>query len=125
MAPKVKPVDTELIEKLAAINCSMEEIAHAVKLNRRTLQRRYAAVIEKGRSTGKTSLKRKMWETAMNGNITMMIWLSKQMLGYADKVENKTDLKQEGTVYRVGFEGEEAYPTQINGAANPDPSKLS
>jgi hypothetical protein len=35
-----------------------------------------------------------MYEVAMKGNATMMIWLSKNMLGYADKVETKTD---EGT----------------------------
>jgi len=32
-----------------------------------------------------------MFDTAMDGNVTMMIWLSKQMLGYSDKVEKKLE----------------------------------
>lgn len=30
-----------------------------------------------------------MWEACLRGNTTMMIWLSKQMLGYTDKVEQQ------------------------------------
>lgn len=90
MARPHKVVDLDAIEKLAAINCSVAEIGAVVGLDRRTLQRRYAALIEKGRETGKSSLKRKMWKIAMdNENVTMCIWLSKQMLGYTDKVEQK------------------------------------
>lgn len=75
---------------MAAKNCSMEEIgkAYGVDVTRRTLQRRYVAVVEKGRAKGKISLKRKMFKLAMQGNVTMCIWLSKNMLGYSDKVEN-------------------------------------
>lgn len=93
MARPRKPVDKDAIEKLAAINCSVAEIASVVGVDRRTIQRRYAALIEKGRDTGKTSLKRKMWKIAMdNENVTMCIWLSKQMLGYTDKVEQKQNV---------------------------------
>lgn len=93
MARPRKPVDTDAIEKLAAINCSVAEIAAVIGVDRRTIQRRYAALIEKGRDTGKSSLKRKMWKIAMdNENVTMCIWLSKQMLGYTDKVEQRQHL---------------------------------
>jgi hypothetical protein len=86
-------VDLDAIEKLAAINCSVAEIAAVVGVDRRTIQRRYAALIEKGRETGKSSLKRKMWKIAMdNENVTMCIWLSKQMLGYTDKVEQRQNV---------------------------------
>lgn len=90
MAPPIKKVDKDLIEKLAAINCSMEEISQMVGVNERTLHRRYAGVIAKGRASGKISLKRKMYEKATSGNTSMMIWLSKNMLGYSDKVEQRT-----------------------------------
>lgn len=82
-------IDEKQLEELAAINCSMAEIAAVVGVDRKTLQRNFVAVIEKGRERGKSSLKRKMWEIAMNGNVTMCIWMSKQMLGYTDKVEQK------------------------------------
>jgi hypothetical protein len=55
-----------------------------------TLTRRYASVIETGRQTGKMSLKRKQWEVAMGGNVTMLIWLGKQNLGQTDKIEQRS-----------------------------------
>lgn len=91
MARPIKKVDVKQIETLAAINCSYAEIGAVVDLDPSTLTRRYAQFIQKGREQGKSSLKRKMWEIAMSGNVSMCIWLSKQMLGYTDKVEQKTD----------------------------------
>jgi hypothetical protein len=42
-------------------------------------------VIEQGRNEGRMSLRRAMWHKAMNeGNPTMMIWLSKNLLGFSD-----------------------------------------
>ena len=89
MARPIKPVDEKLVESLAAYNCSMSEIAATAGVDVRTLQRRYAAVIEKGRERGKTSLKKAMFDKAIkDGNVVMMIWLSKQMVGYTDKRED-------------------------------------
>lgn len=82
-------INEEQVEELASINCSIEEIAAVVDCDRATLHRRFATVIQKGRERGRQSLKRKMWGIAMGGNVTMCIWLSKQMLGYTDKVEQK------------------------------------
>lgn len=84
MARPKKEISESQVEALASINCSYAEIAAVVDCDVSTLTRRFAQVIEKGREQGKSSLKRKMWETAMAGNCTMMIWLSKQMLGYRD-----------------------------------------
>lgn len=77
------------IEGLAAINCTWSEISAVTGIPERTARRKFGHLYKKGRETGKSSLKRKMWEHAMSGNTTMMIWLSKQMLGYTDKVEEK------------------------------------
>jgi hypothetical protein len=87
-------LDEEQIHKLAAINCSLAEIGAVVGCDVSTLTRRYASVIEKGREHGKSSLKKKMYEIAMGGNVTMCIWLSKQMLGYTDKIEQTTEMKR-------------------------------
>lgn len=97
MARPRKQIDPEQVEKLAAINCSYEEAASVLKCSPDTIQRRFAAVFKKGRANGRSSLKRKMWEHAMSGNTTMMIWLSKQMLGYTDKVEERTKLDSNHT----------------------------
>lgn len=82
----------EQVRQLAAINCTWLEIASIIGMKERTLRRRYGQTYKTGRESGKMSLKRKMYETAMNGNVTMMIWLSKQMLGYTDKVEQRNQV---------------------------------
>lgn len=96
MAPPRKILDERQIEELASINCTVAEIAAVMGVDKRTLERRYAAVIQKGRECGKESLKRMMWGKVKEGNVVMMIWLSKQMLGYTDKHEsyNKVETKE-------------------------------
>lgn len=90
--PKLE-INESQVESLAAINCTMDEIASVIGCSKDTLERRFAAVIKKGRENGKSSLRRKMWELAQKGNVTMCIWLSKQLLGYTDKVEQKNEIK--------------------------------
>lgn len=87
MARPRKTIDIELIKKLAAIQCTWEEICSIVEISRRTIERRYAQVIEDARNNGKMSLKRKQYEVAMSGNPQMLIWLGKQHLGQRDKTE--------------------------------------
>ena len=82
----VKPVDQDLIYKLAMIHCSNPEISSIVGISVDTLQRRYGDIIQAGKESGKQKLRRKMWQSALNGNVTMMIWLSKNILGYTDNV---------------------------------------
>jgi hypothetical protein len=89
--------------KLAAINCSLDEIATIMKCSVDTLGRRYADVIKEGRDHGKMSLKRKMFDLAMGGNVTMCIWLSKQLCGYTEKVAQTTEVtvNSEGKVQEL------------------------
>lgn len=95
--PKLQ-INEAQVEQLAAINCSYEEAAAVLNCDPRTIQRRYAAVFKKGREVGRMSLKRKMWETAMGGNVAMQIFLSKQLLGYSDKTEvTRSDLEKIST----------------------------
>ncbi len=88
MGRPLKKIDREQVLELARINCTMDEMAAVLKCSKDTLERRFAATIKEGREEGKSSLKRLMWEAAKQGNITMMIFLSKQLLGYSDKVES-------------------------------------
>ncbi len=90
MARPLKDIDPVQVQQLAAIDCSYAEIAAVVGCNPSTLTRRFAQAIEKGRQEGCASLKRKQFELAMGGNATMLIWLGKQRLGQADKVQTET-----------------------------------
>ena len=91
MGRPLKPIDPEQVHRLAAIHCTVEEIASVLDCGKRTLERRFGAVIEKARQTGKASLRRRQYKAAMDGNITMMIWLGKQLLGQTDRVEQLGD----------------------------------
>ncbi len=93
MARPLKQIDENQVKQLAAINCSYAEMAAVLDCNESTLTRRFAQAIQKGREHGRMSLKRKMFETAMGGNVTMMIWLSKQMLGYREPKDELQSLQ--------------------------------
>lgn len=80
-------VDESEVEKLAAMFCTTEEIASFFNVDKRTIERRFAAAIARGRNKGKISLKRKQYLVAMDGNVQMLIWLGKQHLDQKDKKE--------------------------------------
>jgi gamma-glutamylcysteine synthetase len=80
-------IDAQLVEDLAAIFCTMKEMATIVGCSVDTLERRFADVIDKGRQRGKTTLRRKQFEAAINGNVVMLIWLGKQILDQTEKTQ--------------------------------------
>jgi|TARA_R110000772_G_scaffold2899_1_gene10750 hypothetical protein len=87
-------LNLEELERLSRLNCTMPEISAYFDIPLRTLEDKFAneldvrKAIEKGRATGKLSLRRRqiqiMEET---NNPTMAIWLGKQLLGQTDKQE--------------------------------------
>ena len=76
-----------MVETLASVGCSGEEIAKQVGCSRSTLYARFLDTIEKGHNNQKVSLRRKQFEVAMSGDRTMLIWLGKQYLEQSDKHE--------------------------------------
>lgn len=88
-------------EKLCGLNCTLEEISGWFKCSEDTIERwakrtylaNFADVYKKHASGGKISLRRKMFEVALGGNVGMLIWLSKQHLGMSDKVEQKQEVQ--------------------------------
>jgi predicted metal-dependent hydrolase len=84
--PKAK-IDPEHVKALASAGCTVEEIADFLGVNKKTLERRFRGVMEKGRNTRNVSLRRKQVELAMRGDKTMLIWLGKQFLGQSDKTQ--------------------------------------
>ena len=82
--PKLE-IDEEQLEKLAAIDCSLEEMALVLGCSVSTIQRNFDQAIKKGRAQGRASLRRRQFELAMSGNVTMLIWLGKVRLGQKEK----------------------------------------
>lgn len=93
MGRPLKNIDAAEVERLAAAFCTNEEMAWILGCCADTLTKRFSDAIEKGRAMAKSSLRRKQWELAQNGDRTMLIWLGKQWLGQQDKqvVENQGD----------------------------------
>lgn len=83
-----KEIDYNIVEKLANIQCTQEEIASFLELSVRTLQRdeEFCRIYKKGQDNGKMSLRRIQYKLAEK-NPTMAIWLGKQYLNQRDMVE--------------------------------------
>ena len=84
--PKVY-IDESQVVAMASIGCSVDEMASILGCSARTLQRRFVTPIERGRARLNRSLRRKQVDLALNGNVTMLIWLGKQMLGQREKTD--------------------------------------
>lgn len=85
--PRIE-VDMGMVERLAGIMCTEDEIAAVLAIDKSTLRRQptFDEVYKKGREVGKSSLRRTQWKIAQS-NAAMAIWLGKQYLGQTDKVE--------------------------------------
>lgn len=99
--PRVK-IDWEQMEKLCAMQCLLEEIAAffgcCIESIERACKREHRVTfVEYYRSksaAGKVALRRAQLQTALKGSVPMQIWLGKQQLGQADKIQtmNKTEM---------------------------------
>ena len=82
-----KSVSPNQVERLAGIGCTQEEIGVVLGVSVDTLARNYAEPLKRGSATLNVSLRRLQLNKAKRGNIVMMIWLGKQLLGQSDKRE--------------------------------------
>jgi RNA 3'-terminal phosphate cyclase len=80
-----KVIDEAQLLALCRIQCTYDELCAFFGVSERHLRRRYAPLIEKARDEGKMSLRRKMWQGALGGNVTLQIWISKNELGWTDR----------------------------------------
>ena len=83
----------KLVENMAAIMCTDEEIAQCLNCSRDLFYTEdnkevYRQAIKKGQGQGKQSLRRLQFELAKKGNCTMLIWLGRQ---YLNQSENNID----------------------------------
>jgi hypothetical protein len=84
------------VEQLAGFGCTDTEIASFFNISRTTLERNYEQYMTKGRESGKIRLRQYQWSAAKKGNVAMLIWLGKQILGQSDKQEITTTELPEG-----------------------------
>ena len=96
-----------MIEKLAGIMCTDEEIAAMLSdeyerisvdtLTNENNGETFAECKEKGQATGKASLRRNQFKLS-EYNAAMAIFLGKNWLGQTDKIETKTELGGDGNI---------------------------
>lgn len=92
-----KELDKKVFEGLCRIQCTEEEIADAFECDvntvnswcKRTYKKGFSEVFRQKRGQGKVSLRRMQWKSAEGGNVTMQIWLGKNLLGQVDKQETE------------------------------------
>lgn len=101
--PKIEWTDKEYrtFEGLCGIQATIEEIENVLNIDHKTINRlckehytdsngksmNFSQVYKKYSSTGKMSLRRKQYEVANAGNVSMLIWLGKQYLGQKEQQE--------------------------------------
>jgi len=86
--PKKYNIDTEEITKLASYHCTNTEIADFYGCDESLIRKKYSDYLTKGRSKGKMRLRQLQWQSAEKGNVTMQIFLGKQMLGQMDNPDS-------------------------------------
>ncbi len=92
-------IDLSELEKLSMLHCTDQELADWFGVTTRTIERRrnepeFAAVMERGKSKGKITLRRAQMKLVEQGNAVMSIFLGKQWLGQVDQVSHDINLVQ-------------------------------
>ena len=84
--PKKYNIDTKQVEKLASFGCTNTEMADFFGCSPDLLEKSYSEFLTKGRSEMKMRLRHLQWKSAEKGNVTMQIFLGKNILGQQDKI---------------------------------------
>jgi hypothetical protein len=87
-------IDLDQIEKLAQIGATQHEMAHFLGVSTGLIEERlsrpeFRAAWDRGQANLKLSLRRQQVKLADTGNVTMLIWLGKQLLNQSDKVSTE------------------------------------
>lgn len=89
--PRIE-IDMEEMKKLCSLHCTKAEVAGWFHVSDDTIERRciedgfptWTEFFERHSAGGKISLRRKQFQVAIDGNVSMLIWLGKQFLGQVD-----------------------------------------
>ncbi|HTV49531.1 MAG TPA: hypothetical protein VMG59_13915 [Phycisphaerae bacterium] len=80
--------DSKIVGELAAAGCSNSEIADILGCTVAAIgAKRFAPILAKNRAEVRKNLRQAQIEAALGGNVTMMIWLGRQLLGQSNENE--------------------------------------
>ena len=94
MARPEAKFDLAELEKLCGMQCTDEEIAAFFGVNKRTIVRRrnvqrFRDIMDNAKAKGRMSVRRSLFRMAAKDNVAAAIFLSKNLLGYRDVVNNE------------------------------------
>jgi len=85
--PKKYNINEKEVFKLASYGCTNVEIADFYGCDEGLIRKSYSEFLTKGRANVKIRLRKLQWQSAENGNVTMQIFLGKNILGQQDRLE--------------------------------------
>ena len=91
--PKKYLIDTKEVFKLAKLGCTNKEIGDFFGCSPDLLEKSYSEFLIKGMAKQKMRLRQLQWKACESGNVSMLIFLGKNMLGQQDKIE-QTELDE-------------------------------
>jgi hypothetical protein len=80
-------LDGETVSAMASLGLTQNEVALALGCSHDTIYRRFGESFDAGKAKLSGSLRKKQVQLALAGNVTMLIWLGKNMLGQSDKLQ--------------------------------------
>lgn len=88
---KWKDIPAEQVMMLTQLGCPATEIAPFFGVSHDTISRRFAKEIAKGVANRRIKLRNLQWKAAEGGNVSMLIFLGKNMLDQSDSVTHKIE----------------------------------
>lgn len=115
--PKAPDPDWKELERMLQVHNSGEDCAYMLGISYSTLSRKvqdhygftFDELIKRNQQVGKTTLRKAMMNAVIKGNVSMMIWLSKNWLGMKDNPEEIFEQKptiiktKDGVEIKLGF----------------------
>jgi AraC-like DNA-binding protein len=92
----------EQVVALARLHCTRADVAQVLGMSVSTLHRRlverghagFDSLYQQGAAEARVRLRALQYQSALNGDVRMLIWLGKQWLGQKDVVEERLVIRQ-------------------------------
>jgi len=130
MARPEAKIDLIELEKLCAMQCSVEEIADYFSVSVRTIQnrrkqRQFGDAMRRGEVRGRVSIRRAQFRLVEAGNVPMIIWMAKVRLGQKDNTACvRLNLPSIETAHDVSKAAEEVTQAIAQGHISPDQGEV-
>ena len=105
-----KSTQDQVVLELAKLGCTPEEIGSFLGCDADIISHRFEAVIEKGYAELKIGLRRAQLRVALAGNVNMLTWLGKHLLGQGEK--DASEIEREMTAATATLEIDSMSPDQ-------------